>query len=222
MSKKETPKTNTEAPKPKRVRTYALELYNEWENVRDIIKTLEARAKKIAYITHDCDVNDDGTPKKSHIHVWLTQENACTKTALAKLLGIEERFIQHVNNDTAYLRYLFHLDDPDKFQYPREAVTANFDLSYIFRTEKNEGEIVLELIEEAYYHYTRTGLIRYAVQNNMYDVLRRNWSIIMSCVEDEHKDKSRLDNLKRARSVTYQEVGRVFDENGVEVVIVDN
>lgn len=221
MSKKQTPKNNlnTQMP-PKRVRSYSLELYPEWENIDEIFASLIEKANKYAYIIHDKDVDENGKPKKAHIHFWVRLHNACTSSALSKLLGIEERFIKPTKDDNAFLRYLFHKDDPDKYQYGRECVTANFDLSYLFRTEKNEGEIVLELIEEAYNHYTRTGLIRYAVNNNMYDVLRRNWSIIMSCVEDEYKDKARLDQLKRARSTTYNEVGRVYDENGIEVVIL--
>lgn len=223
-------KTTKQANPSQRVRTFAIELYAEWENLSEILQTIKDDSNKYAIIKHDCDVwtSEDeaenpahvaGSPKKVHYHVWTNRVNGCTLTALSKRLGIETRFIQKCENDKGFLRYLFHLDDPDKFQYPRERVVSNFDLSYIFRTERNEVEIVIELLETALSGASKYDMLRYAQRNNCYDVLRRNWAIIFDSRDDEYQQRSIGKHVKRVEQRANGICGKLYDENGNEVFI---
>lgn len=212
---------NKKTPNPNpRKYNFALLLYNEWENFDEILGNALYQSAKYAYISHDKDVDENNVPKKPHTHLWVTYNNACTLTALAKRIGIEERFIQYAKDDKSRIRYLVHLDDPQKYQYNRDEIHSNTDLSFAFRTEKNEGECVLELVE-----MTRTlssyDTIKYAVQNNMYDVLRRNWSIIKECKMDITSAQHRKVYIAQKSSSAFKDIGRIFDENGCEIIIVD-
>lgn len=221
------PKKNKQPPSPetqinsKRARTFAVELYPEWENVDEILGNILHGAEKYAYITHDKDIKEDGIPKKPHIHVYVHNENGSTISAYAKRIGIEQRFIQPVNNHKGMLRYLIHIDDPDKHQYDRSDIHSNFDLSFAFRTEKNEGECVLELLDFAMMA-TRRDTIKYAVQQNLYDVLRRNWNIIFTTKDEETQVRFHNEQRIRFQSITREEIGRIYDSNGREVIICKN
>lgn len=199
---------------------FALMLYNEWENFDEILGNALYQCAKYAYITHDKDIDEDGDVKKAHTHVWVTYNNACTLTALAKRIGIDKRFIQYANDDKSRIRYLVHLDDPKKYQYKREDIHSNTDLSFAFRNEKNEGECVLELIELTH-KMSSYDTIKYAVQNNIYDVLRRNWNIIKECKYDCTQREVRKVFIAQKKSTIFDEVGRIFDEQGREIIIVD-
>ena len=60
-----------------------------------------------------------GDPKKAHYHVITKFDYSLTvQNALGKL-GISEyiNYMQRINSETGYIRYLCHLDDPDKYRY---------------------------------------------------------------------------------------------------------
>lgn len=205
----------------KRVRSFAVELYPEWDNFEEILGNIVSMCEKYAYITHDKDFKEDGTQKKTHVHVFVRNKNGATVSAYSKRLGIEQRFLQPINDEKGFLRYLTHSDDPDKHQYNRDEIHSNFDLSYIYRTEKNEGECVLELLEFAL-TATKREVIQYAVRENLYDVLRRNWNIIMATKDEENHLRFRDIENKRYHSIHREEIGRLYDSEGREVIICKN
>ena len=71
--------------------------------------------KEYAYILHDCDIKDDGTPKKAHIHCVIRQDSPVAKSAIASKLGIDERFVEYAGKWSTVVRYLVHVDDDEKY-----------------------------------------------------------------------------------------------------------
>lgn len=67
---------------------------------------------------HDSDLNEDGTPKKAHYHVFLMFDSVKTKEqAKAVFEQIGGVGCDVVQSSRGYARYLCHLDNPEKHQY---------------------------------------------------------------------------------------------------------
>lgn len=106
-----------------RSRHHMLLLYPDNASHMIALNTLRDGYKYCA-ILHDSDkfIGDDDIPnegelKKAHYHVIVSFPNAVWNGALSKNLGIESRFIRNCSRLVRNLRYLIHLDNPDKFQY---------------------------------------------------------------------------------------------------------
>ncbi len=170
----------------KKSKIFTGSLYPDAENYdcMKVLETIKAKFKQWAFAAHDSDVNDDGGPKKLHIH-WVGRGDPRTVSAVAKFLGIPEHDIEIGRNFKSLVQYLIHKNDPDKFQYDPEIIESNIpDIGMMFR-DLSEGQIVKDLssakLERSWY-----DLIQYAVDNDFYDVLRRNWGLI-KLVQDEYE-----------------------------------
>lgn len=115
-----------------RTRNFATVVYPESapENWLEILGEL----KVAAFVSplHDRDVNPDGELKKEHYHVLLmfdgvkTVDQALEIFALFGGVGREQ-----VLSARGYARYLCHLDNPEKAQYPIENVRCFGGADYI-------------------------------------------------------------------------------------------
>lgn len=103
-----------ELPKNDRYRSFLLLLYPDSKsyNIEDIFFELNG-FKNYAYIMHQPESDE----KKLHYHVYIKLDSACTISAVSKRLCIPINHIQHVRSERASLRYLSHIDYPDKKQY---------------------------------------------------------------------------------------------------------
>lgn len=115
----------------KRSRRFCLISYIKSEALENFVSTLPW-VQHWAMITHDKDLEKDGTPKKVHTHILLYTYEAKTSSAVRKIF---DRYSQQVYKDTdtppqntlvkimydpvSQWRYLIHADDPDKAQYSR-------------------------------------------------------------------------------------------------------
>ena len=70
------------------------------------------------YIVHDKDVNDDGTPKESHIHFLLYKERTFRLTKFLKVS--QNTMIEIPRNKVDAEKYLCHENAPKKHQYSRK------------------------------------------------------------------------------------------------------
>lgn len=77
-----------------------------------------------AYIFHDKDKNEDGSAKPKHIH-FIAQNAPRSFDWWSDALGIPSNFIERVHRPRAMVRYLIHLDDPDKAQYSLDEIETN-------------------------------------------------------------------------------------------------
>lgn len=82
---------------------------------------------KYAYIIHDKDLDALGEPKKKHIHFFFKVSTPRTLKWFSEFLDVPENQLQAVKSEKAILRYLCHLDNPEKVQYNPKDVIANID-----------------------------------------------------------------------------------------------
>lgn len=127
-----------------RLRSFSLELYASPEHWGSLLENSE----HYAYVYHDRDVREDGSPKTAHYHLLVCFKNAKTKSAVLKLTNIEllekdttVNFQKLLNRKNAF-RYLMH-DTPEaiiegKARYNADEVKCD-DLNYWIDV-KGEGE----------------------------------------------------------------------------------
>lgn len=110
-----------DASLPIRERNFNLVTYVSKMFIETVLVQHECKAN---YIWHD---KDDEVP---HWHICLRLKNATTASAVLKWFKdgcnddgvIQNTLIEYCNNVPASLRYLIHLDNPDKHQYSPDEV----------------------------------------------------------------------------------------------------
>lgn len=94
-------------------------------------------------ILHDKDVNPDGTPKKPHYHVLFFFDGKKSYSQVKAIMDMLNAPIPQVTkNPKGMVRYLIHMDNPEKHQYRREDIECHngaginqyFELSMSTRT----------------------------------------------------------------------------------------
>lgn len=159
---------------------------SESYNPIEVLETLKSKFKEWAYCLHDSDVNDEGELKKPHIH-WVGRGDPRTLSAVAKFLGLKENEVELGKNFKALIQYLIHLNNPEKAQYSIENVVTNIpDIGNILRN-LSEGQICKDLAS-AKCRMSWFDLIQYAIENDCFDVLRRNMPLI-KCVWMESDER---------------------------------
>lgn len=110
---------------------------------------------------HDHDLDKDGNSKQPHYHMVVIFPTPQFQFTLAKRLGLENRFVKPPKSDkpNGAVRYLLHLDNPEKYQYGEDVLETNLDedtlAGYMVKLESNsnkskdeETENVLQDIED--------------------------------------------------------------------------
>lgn len=109
---------------------------------------------RFAMICHDKDVNEDGEVKECHTHIVVTYRNARTFTSVLKDF---ERYKRDTEQNTRILpvkdlnkelRYLIHIDDTDKYQYPITDVSTNRDNLLNLFEEDEQNLKVEQLLDD--------------------------------------------------------------------------
>lgn len=150
-----------------------------------VLETVKIKFKEWAYVLHDRDTDDDGNPKKAHMH-WVGRGDPRTVTAVANFLGLACNDIELGKNFKALVQYLIHLNNPEKFQYSIHDVTSNIaELPSLLRN-LSEGQLCKDLAS-AKLRMSWYDLIQYAVENDCFDVLRRNTPLLKLVWEERTK-----------------------------------
>lgn len=243
MSKKK--KAQNSTPAPRRTNTFAFLIYPEWSNFKQIITYIQN--ERYALILHDMDIKDDetGELKKPHVHVVVRFQGRRTLQSVQneyKKQGVEPRFVETCN-ERVMLRYLTHIDDKDKHQYPYERIDTN-DVKWVERAYKDnltvteQLEMLLDYIDKDCqgYNITNAQLMRYAIANDCYSAMQKNSSMLARCVNEHNKgveladreeliaDRMRvqmLDNIAKSEEKTAQMIDDFFtvaDATGFEIV----
>lgn len=159
---------------------------SESYNCVQVLETLKSKFKEWAYCLHDSDINDDGELKKPHIH-WVGRGDPRTLSAVAKFLCLKENEVELGKNFKALIQYLIHLNNPEKAQYSIEDVVTNIsDIGNMLRN-LSEGQLCKDLAS-AKCRMSWYDLIQYAIENDCFDVLRRNMPLI-KCVWMESDER---------------------------------
>lgn len=169
-------------------RTLAIVLYPESQQ-----SAIDSIRKNYSYVgmLHDKDTDVNGELKKAHWHFIIRFKQARWSSGLAAELGIDDHF-ESVKNMDGALRYLSHLDDPDKFQYDPSDASYSADMSVVYRkaicdavTEDERVLTIIELIESYEYPITYSFITKRVSELGLYGEFRR-MGIIASRIIDEH------------------------------------
>lgn len=112
-------------------RTWATSLKPSWtrEQLEDFAQKMIGTAIVFG-ITHDKDIEPTGELVEPHTHIYLEYETPRKLSTIANLFGVAENFIEAVKNKKGFIRYLTHLDDPEKHAYPPFEVVGNGEVDY--------------------------------------------------------------------------------------------
>ena len=150
-----------EKARAQRYRNFAAVLYPESapENWRAIIG--EWKVPVFVSPLHDRDVDPQQQPKKPHYHVLLAFDVVKTPDQARELFDqIGAVGCEIVQSLRGYARYLCHLDNPEKAQYPQDDVIcyggADFSVAIGLPTDKYKA--IGEMIDWC----TENGCISYA------------------------------------------------------------
>lgn len=143
------------------------------------------------YYTEDTEEHCKGEIKKQHWHVVLRFNQAVWSSAICKELQIEEKFIENVKRFDNAIQYLIHYNDNDKYQYSVDEVSGNLKtklVESINKTEKSEGEKVIELIDYIENYNGKISIktfASYCASQGYWSEFRRSASIFIKII-DEH------------------------------------
>ena len=123
---------------------------------------------------HDKDANADGEPKKPHHHVLLMFESL---KSLSQVKEITDKLNcpapMKQDSKRGIARYLCHLDNPEKAQYPIEEVESlgGADYRSIISMSNDKYEVIAEIIDwvdenAALHHYAFSAVLRWCRENN--------------------------------------------------------
>lgn len=118
--------------------SHSLVTYASEEEFSDLLKL----AKHYAYICHDRDINEDGTPKERHYHILITFEREKSLQWIRKHIASDQNTLSQPINDlgSAY-EYLWHKNDSKKAQYDQgEVITDSHEYWKRYTSEEITGE----------------------------------------------------------------------------------
>lgn len=134
-----------------RTRTWTFVVYPESapENWRDILDDLHIQW--VESPLHDKDLNADGSVKKPHWHILLQYEGKKSFEQIKEVTDSENAPIpQKVASAKGLVRYMAHLDNPDKFQYPVSEIRGHGGIDvaeYLKPTSSNRYVLIGEMID---------------------------------------------------------------------------
>ena len=123
MAKKSTTKKTTSN---NRTRNWTFVLYPEsapdkWRDILD-----EEHIEWIESPLHDKDLNENGEPKKPHWHILLMFEGNKTVEQVAEITTrLNATIPLKVASAKGLVRYMAHLDNPEKHQYDKSQIVAH-------------------------------------------------------------------------------------------------
>jgi hypothetical protein len=136
------PKKNTNGAKTKdgRTRNWTFIVYPESapENWRDVIS--EEHVQWIESPLHDADENADGEQKKPHWHVAILNEGPKSYEQMKKITdSVKATIPQPVNSVQGLVRYMVHMDNPEKKQYDKSLIRGygGVDMTVYFRSNSS-------------------------------------------------------------------------------------
>lgn len=141
-----------------RTRSWTFVLYPESapQNWRDILD--EEHIEWIESPLHDKDINADGENKKAHIHILLLFGGVKSYEQVREITDkLNCPIPQRCHNARAMVRYMAHLDNPEKAQYSVSDIKAHggVDVSDMLRPSSSERYTLIR------------DMLKYIKQNNV-------------------------------------------------------
>lgn len=210
-----------------RSRNYALITYHPEEVIKSVLAEYSSRIRHFAYILHDKDTKDDGSPQEVHHHILLQFTNAMTWTACRKLFPIGQNTLAEVMREKAdCFRYLDHSDLPDKFHYDHSLIVSD-DIKYWESLQSGEqDDKTLNLLDdfladvplrELVRRYGRDVVINYQRYREFAQMLRR----AESPVPEKLPEGMTVEEMKKKLVAAQIEMDDVIFDSPEGRVVVD-
>ncbi len=137
--------------KDQRARTWTFVVYPESapENWRDILS--DYHIPWVESPLHDKDVNPDGEVKKAHWHIILFFDGKKSFEQVQEITdALNAPIPQKTANAKGLVRYLIHMDNPEKYQYKREEIVCHCgaDIDEYFALSSSSRRVVLREVME--------------------------------------------------------------------------
>lgn len=171
----------------KSFRIFELLIYPDSEtyNSDDVLQAASEYFDEWAYALHDSDVLDTGELKKAHFHFVGRCESGRQISAVSNKCGIPENAIQVKNSFKYSVRYLVHLDQPDKFQYSNDRIVSNIELTRILSgKDETMGVQKIFVLMEQYKPTSIDALTSLVIKNGLWSTYRRNYSIFKDILHE--------------------------------------
>lgn len=112
-----------------------------------------------AYILHDKDVHEDGTPVAPHWHIMIRFKRPVQTESLCKWFGIKSNMIGYILGTFGdAVAYLTHRNKPEKYQYLDEEIKSNYDFKV--EVEKALSKKKASQRKEEIIELIRSGIVR--------------------------------------------------------------
>jgi len=159
-----------------RTRNWALVVYPESapDNWRDIIN--ESHVQWVESPLHDKDTNGDGElDKKAHWHILLSFESVKHFDQVKEISDkLNAPIPQKCASPQGLIRYMIHLDNPEKFQYERKDIIAHGGMDigkYFLPTTSMRYMLIAEMIHHIneYQVTSYSDFMTYSIVNRYED-----------------------------------------------------
>ena len=108
---------------------------DHWQETLEANLEADPNIKSWAYIVHDKDVNEDGTPKEPHVHIVLELAESRQYSTVGGYVGVPAQYVCAIRQKVKVgkrmmsdiggaLAYLTHRNAPDRYQYDDADVVA--------------------------------------------------------------------------------------------------
>lgn len=178
-------------------------LYPDDPRTGDALDILNSSDGQFFYCIHNCDLKDDlsGELKKEHIHFVFKPVNPRTLKGFADSIGIPSNYIEPCKSVRASVRYLIHLDDPDKFQYPSDCIRVGGTSTYSDVIEflqdaprkLSDDEMASAIVSYILDQKGGVSVSRatvWALENGYYSAFRRGFSIFSQLIREVNNNET--------------------------------
>lgn len=206
--------------KDQRARTWTFVVYPESapENWRDVLS--DYHIPWVESPLHDKDVNPDGEVKKAHRHIILFFDGKKSFEQVQEITdALNAPIPQKTANPKGLVRYLIHMDNPEKYQYKREKIVchcgADID-EYFALSASSKNAILWEIIEFIRENQVESlvefmGYIQSTNKRDWFDVTANRNTMIIKAIIDSVYQVNHAKDDKRSEEL------RVREENIVKV-----
>lgn len=139
---------------------YPESVAQDWEEVLSVKYGFEWVRSPL----HDKDINADNTPKKPHYHCLIYFNGKKSYNQIKTIMSeIGATAPQIIHNAKGNVRYMLHLDNPEKAQYKISDLKAfnGFDIEKYLFSEKELNEKRLNALNDIYDFIEQQGLTEF-------------------------------------------------------------
>lgn len=195
-------------------RRFLLELYDDWQNINEILNYIDINYRYYLRIKHDkdiwtksdyeekkeyCDSNNIkiGDNKKTHYHVVVKFSNPRYRQTIANELNIPIQFVIEPKKKVKLItneRYLLHLDNDDKHLYQFDELIGTQNAKYHLRQSmRNDLPIesrvldIVNLIEKDNTYISTKEIVKKVCDIGLYNEFKSGW-VFKQILEEHNTD----------------------------------